>query len=77
MLIRDIAILCFTFGAATSDFQQLQVNADAQIHITDQLFQGYDLASNCDLVWTMSGLLGTQFHVVRSVEVADTSSGLI
>jgi len=51
LVCRDIVILCFTFGGgASSDFQQLQ---------------GYDLASNCDHVWTMSGLLGTQYHVVR------------
>ena len=27
--------------------------------------QGYDLASSCDHIWTMSGLLGVQYHVVR------------
>ena len=74
---RDIAILCFTFGGgATSDFQQLQVKANDKAHVLTMSLQGYDLASNCDHVWTMSGLLGTQYHVVRSVNWTESNPRL-
>ena len=48
----SIAVLCFTFceEVVGSDFQHLQA---------------YDLSNGCQLVWEKSGLLGTQYHVIR------------
>jgi len=52
LISGSIALICFTFSQQVpgSDFQHIQA---------------YDLLNGCELIWEKSGLLGTQYHVIR------------
>jgi len=54
LISGTVAVICFTFSEQVvgSDFQHLQA---------------YDLKNGCQLIWEKSGLLGTQYHVIRQL----------